>query len=160
MAKLTSVKDVLYNLPILNLGRRDNVWAALKLMEWNHRRAIGITDDGVFYGIFTRGELISNVIGKRLNPRQTILADVMISDPVTIRPECSLLEAFFTMCARNVSHLPVLDKGKFLGIVSDDDLRLKISTGLHQLKKDHKLPLLYSGGGIRAVAPPKRDDRT
>jgi CBS domain-containing protein len=156
--ELITIRDVLYNLPVLNLGRKDNVKAALRLMEWNQTRAIGVMDDGIFSGIFTSGELFRNVIRKGLNPRQTILADVMTCDPITIRPECSLLEGFFTMCIRNVSHLPVLDNGKFLGIVSDDDLRLKISNDLRQVKKGRRLRLSYGGGNIRSIALPKEVD--
>lgn len=152
MSKETAtIRDVISYCPVLTLGGGETVKTALRLMESNQRHAIGVLDGKAFSGMFTRGDLIHNVISRGLDPLQTIVADVMTIDPITIHPECGLLEAFFILCRNNISHLPVIEKNRFIGIVSDDDLRLKISNDLRQLKKDHNLLLSYVGGAYSAT---------
>src|ERR1039458_3381296 len=121
--EIATVRDVISHLSVLKLDSGETVDNALRLMEWRQRHAVGVTANGVFSGMFTRGDFIHNVVSKDWNPRQTLLGDVMTLDPITVGPECHLLDAFFILCRNNISHLPVLHNGNFLGIVSDDDLR-------------------------------------
>ncbi len=47
----------------------------------------------------------------------------MTSKLITVKPEMSVKEAFFTMRRSRVRHLPVLDGDRLVGIISDRDLR-------------------------------------
>jgi len=51
------------------------------------------------------------------------VTDYMTRKVITIGPNAGIREAFFTMKAHHIRHLPVVDGGKLLGIVSDRELR-------------------------------------
>lgn len=47
----------------------------------------------------------------------------MTKDPKTVSPEDSLVRAAEIMRSRGINHLPVMEKGKLVGILSDTDIR-------------------------------------
>lgn len=49
--------------------------------------------------------------------------DYMTSKVISVPPDTGIREAFFEMKGRHIRHLPVVDKGKLVGIVSDRELR-------------------------------------
>jgi acetoin utilization protein AcuB len=51
------------------------------------------------------------------------MGDRMTADPMTIGPGQTVGEALVIMFERNIRHLPVLEHGKLVGIVSDRDFR-------------------------------------
>ena len=51
------------------------------------------------------------------------VGDRMTVDPITVRPDQTVGEALVMMFDRNIRHLPVLEHGKLVGIVSDRDFR-------------------------------------
>ncbi len=56
-----------------------------------------------------------------------LIREVMHPDPITIAPDVSLSKAYSLMNRENIRHLPVLESGKLVGIVTDRDLRLATS---------------------------------
>lgn len=51
-----------------------------------------------------------------------LVGKIMTPNPITASPDTSHREAFELMRAHDISHLPVLDHGRLVGIVADDDL--------------------------------------
>ncbi|HHQ48192.1 MAG TPA: CBS domain-containing protein [Acidobacteria bacterium] len=56
-----------------------------------------------------------------------LVREIMHPDPVVIGPEKTLDEAYAVMRAKGVRHLPVVEKDRLVGIVTDRDLRLATS---------------------------------
>jgi acetoin utilization protein AcuB len=56
-----------------------------------------------------------------------LVKDIMHRNPVTVSPEASLEEAYRLMQERRFRHLPVLEEGRLVGVVTDRDLRLATS---------------------------------
>lgn len=56
-----------------------------------------------------------------------LLRELMHVDPVTIQPDASLASAHALMRERDIRHLPVMDGGTLVGVVTDRDLRLATS---------------------------------
>jgi acetoin utilization protein AcuB len=54
--------------------------------------------------------------------------DIMTSNPQTVTPDTVLLEILATMSSNDLRHVPVVDKGKLVGIISDRDLRLSMNS--------------------------------
>jgi acetoin utilization protein AcuB len=48
--------------------------------------------------------------------------DLMTTNPVTVSPTATIADAWDLMTGLEIRHLPVLEKGKLVGIVSDRDL--------------------------------------
>jgi acetoin utilization protein AcuB len=55
------------------------------------------------------------------------VAEVMSRDVVSVTPKTSLLETIGTMVQKGIRHLPVMEAGRLVGVVSDRDIRMQIS---------------------------------
>jgi len=61
-----------------------------------------------------------------------LVREIMHPDPIVIGPENSLDEAYALMRGKGVRHLPIVEDGRLLGIVTDRDLRLATSCLQHR----------------------------
>jgi CBS domain-containing protein len=53
---------------------------------------------------------------------ELVARDIMTADPVTVGPELSVTDAAHIMTERHVGALPVVDKGRMVGLVTEGDL--------------------------------------
>jgi CBS domain-containing protein len=95
-----------------------------------------IEADRRLVGIFTGRDAVHRVLAEGKNAARTILAEVMTRDPDTMPPGNRAIEALRLMEAGRFRHLPIVDDGKVVGIVSRFDFsgveldRLDEETGL------------------------------
>jgi CBS domain-containing protein len=73
-------------------------------------------------GIFTERDVLRRVVGERRDPSSTRVADVMTRELVVMRPTASVVDAMRVISERRVRHIPVVEGGKVLGVVSQGDL--------------------------------------
>lgn len=73
-------------------------------------------------GIFTERDALNRVLAAGLDPRITRVSDVMTKDPVSVPPGTSVGEAMELVTQRRFRHLPVVENGKVLALVSSGDL--------------------------------------
>jgi CBS domain-containing protein len=72
-------------------------------------------------GIFTERDVL-RLAGAGASFGTTLLRDVMTSGPLTITPDVGILDAAQLMGERNLRHLPVVEGGNLVGIVSIRDV--------------------------------------
>jgi CBS domain-containing protein len=100
------------------------------------KRRIGavivVDDAGKLAGIFTERDVLTKVVAGRRDPDTTRLSEVMTRNPDTIGPEESASEALDMMRRHGYRHLPVVDGGRLIGVVSVRDL---YATILGELKE-------------------------
>jgi CBS domain-containing protein len=87
-------------------------------------------------GIFTGRDAVCRVLAEGKSPARTTLAQAMTPHPDTIEPGKSAIEALRQMQDGGYRHLPVVDGGKVVGIVSRGDFR-----GLEQARLDEETGL-------------------
>lgn len=70
-----------------------------------------------------------------------IVSDLMTVRPITVKPETSLRTIIDRMKREGCRHLPVLDRNKLVGIVTDRDVRLVMNSpiALHEHWQDENL---------------------
>ena len=69
-----------------------------------------------------------------------LVRDIMKRNPTTIPPETSLQEAYRLMKGQTIRHLPVVQAGRLVGVVTDRDLRLATSElAAHPFHPDGKV---------------------
>ena len=73
-------------------------------------------------GIFTERDAMTRVLGGGLDPTHTLVSAVMSSDPVCVNPSTTLEDARALVTTKRIRHLPVVDEGKVVGMVSSGDL--------------------------------------
>jgi len=79
--------------------------------------------DGNLVGVFTGRDAVCRVLAEGKDPGKTQLSEVMTPKPTTVGPYSTVIEALRLMTDRGVRHLPVVDGGKVLGMVSKGDFR-------------------------------------
>ena len=91
---------------------------AAELMAKNNVGAVMVVDNECLLGIFTERDAVFRVIARGLDTRTTRLADVMTLDPKTVDPNRSFGYALLMMHENGFRHVPVIENGKPIGIVS------------------------------------------
>lgn len=74
-------------------------------------------------GIVTERDLVSKVLAREnVDCKSSIASDVMTPNPYTMTPETYMYEATTFMMGHKIKHMPVLDQGEIVGIVTLQDL--------------------------------------
>ena len=97
------------------------VAAASRLMKSRRIGAILVLDDGRLAGIFTERDALFRVIAEGRSPDTTKLGEVMTVNPRTITPDRPFGHALHLMYEGEFRHVPVVENGRPLGMVSARD---------------------------------------
>lgn len=116
--QLKIVPDVINGQEIATLEPSSTVQEAAGLMAERQLGAVLITQAESLKGIFTERDASFRVVAPGLDPQTTQLSEVMTADPVTLKPDDTVLGALQSMQAGDLRHLPVVDKNRLLGVVS------------------------------------------
>lgn len=131
MQQLQIIPDIIHNQTISALSAERPVLEGAKLMaEKNVAAIVVISDDGKLSGIVTERDLTQRVLAKGLDPDKTTIGDIMTKDPDTLSPGDSALDALELMSVRKYRHLPVVENGEVVGMVSIRDLYSAVKKGL------------------------------
>lgn len=108
---------------LVELRATDSVQNACLRMCERSVGAILITDSNrQLQGIFTGRDAV-RLISTGGNSAQTLLSDAMTQNPDTVTPDQKAIEALHMMCDGGYRHLPVVEDGKVVGIISRRDFR-------------------------------------
>jgi CBS domain-containing protein len=124
------VPDLVSNQSLASLPPGASVRDAAKVMTERHIGAVLIAVDGRLQGIFTERDVLTRVVTPGLNPDDTALGSVMTPNPDTVGPEDTALDALQRMSGRGYRHLPVIQDGRLIGIVSIRDLYAAVNDEL------------------------------
>lgn len=78
-------------------------------------------------GIFTERDVLRRVVDEGRNAKATTVADVMTSDVLVVEPSTPVEQVMATMTQRRIRHLPVVEEGKVVGLVSIGDVTRWVS---------------------------------
>lgn len=115
------------NVPVKNIMQTENalllppatsVVDAAVQMASRHVGAVMVVEQGELLGIFTERDLMCRVVAKGLDPKEIQIAAVMTRHPRTVASEKSYGHALIIMQENHFRHLPVVDDGKLMGIIS------------------------------------------
>ena len=91
---------------------------AAKLMAAKNVGALMVVEGGRLVGIFTERDVVFRVVARGLDARTTAVSEVMSPAPHTIHPDKPFGSALLVMHENGFRHLPVVENGKPIGIVS------------------------------------------
>lgn len=95
---------------------------AIAAMNSKRIGSILVMDGERLVGIFTERDVLTRVVPQQLDPRRTPVGEVMTRNPMTITPSRTVQEAMMIMTDSRKRHLPVVQGGKVVGLVSIGDL--------------------------------------
>ncbi|MDN4984162.1 MULTISPECIES: CBS domain-containing protein [unclassified Bradyrhizobium] len=81
-----------------------------------------VIDNDLLVGIVTQGDCAIKVLLPGLDAKQTPVRQVMTVKPVTVKPDDQLADCMAMMAQRSFRHLPVLDAGNVVGVISIGDV--------------------------------------
>jgi CBS domain-containing protein len=134
---MRQMSEIVKNQNPLKLPVTSTVKFACGCMRDRRVGAVLVTDaKDRLLGIFTGRDAVVRVLAEGKNAGTVMLAEVMTAKPQTIAPGKNAIEALRLMQDGGYRHLPVIDQGKIVGIVSKGDFlgveqgRLDEETGI------------------------------
>ncbi|MDB5260833.1 MAG: histidine kinase [Adhaeribacter sp.] len=110
---------------IFSISPEDTVYNGLELMVENNLGALLVVDNGHFTGIFTERDYARKVILRGKASRETLVKEIMSEHPATVTLDTTIEDCMKVMTSASggtIRHLPVLEKGELIGLISMGDL--------------------------------------
>jgi CBS domain-containing protein len=100
------------------------VYKAIELMSQKNIGGLIITDHRgeKLLGIFTERDYARRLILKGKSSKDTQIGEIMTENPITVTPDNSIEDCMKIMTDRHIRHLPVVDEGKLVGMISIGDV--------------------------------------
>jgi len=112
------VKHVMERKKLLTAAPETTVSKAAKLMANKNVGAVMVVESERLVGIFTERDAVFRVMAQGLDALTTKLSEVMTNEPRTVDPDKSFGYALLMMHENGFRHVPVIENGKLVGIVS------------------------------------------
>jgi len=100
----------------------DTVFGALQLLAQYEVGALMVMDGGRLVGVFSERDYTRKIALQGRNSKETRVADIMTANVVTVTPRTGTRACMTLMSERKIRHLPVLDGGTVLGMISIRDI--------------------------------------
>lgn len=108
--------------PIHAVGPDASVADCVRVMSEKKIGAVMVMEGEKLVGIFTERDALGRVLAANLDPGRTKVRQVMTQNPFCISPTTTVGEAMELVTRRRFRHLPVVENGKTLAVVSSGDL--------------------------------------
>jgi CBS domain-containing protein len=125
--QMRSLRSIVAGRPPVTVSRDATVVDAARQMKQRDVGSVLVLEAGRLAGIFTERDALFRVLAAGRDPATTTIGDVMTPQPQTMHPDEPFVRALRVMHEGKFRHLPVVEFGRPLGIVSvrdalDDDL--------------------------------------
>ena len=121
------------------VGPRDMAYKALELMSEKNIGALPVVDaenGGKLLGMFSERDYARKVILKGKSSQATTVSELMNSPVTTVIPDDTIETCMELMTTRHIRHLPVIDHGQMIGLVSIGDVLNALVSEQRVLIKD------------------------
>jgi len=121
---METLRDVMSTL-LVTVAEDATVAEAAQVMSLQHVGAALIVDGDHLRGIFTERDIVRALAAEHDAAGHTVTG-WMSHDPVTLPPEATIAEAHDRMLQEGFRHIPILEDGRLVGIVSLRDLSRRL----------------------------------
>jgi CBS domain-containing protein len=116
--------EIVRNQKPLTLSTSATIKQACERMRDRGVGAVLVTDeDSHLLGIFTGRDAVCRVLAEGRDSTSVTVGDVMTPNPTTMPPGKSAIDALRLMQDGGFRHVPVVDQGRVIGVVSKGDFR-------------------------------------
>ena len=99
-----------------------SVFGALEFMATKNIGAVLVTHDGDFVGIMSERDYARKIILMSRLSKETRVSEIMTPDPVCVAPSDTVANCMELMTDNRFRHLPVVDGGDLVGLISIGDV--------------------------------------
>jgi CBS domain-containing protein len=125
---MRTIADILDERTLFHADSSQSVRDVAKQMSDLHIGAIAVLSDGKLVGIFSERDVLTRVVAEGRDPDGTPVSTVMTKELIAADPSDDVQSALQKMQERQCRHLPVVDAGNLVGMISIRDL-LQIEAG-------------------------------
>jgi len=104
------------------VGPQITVFEAIEIMSEKNIAAVLVVEQDQLAGIFTEHDYTRKVILKGKSSRLTLVGELMSRNPHRVTSDDTVEECMNIMNLNKIRHLPVVDEGRLVGVVSVGDL--------------------------------------
>jgi acetoin utilization protein AcuB len=116
---------------------------AINLMKKHSIRHLPVVEDGEFLGWITERDIREAYLASLIE--QVSIGDIMIKEPITISPEANLEEAAELLYRHGIGGLPVVDKGKLVGVITVADIMAAFIEVMGILQESSRIDVILGG---------------
>ncbi len=97
-------------------------YEALELMANKNIGAVLVLENDLLVGMFSERDYARKVILKGKSSKNTPVSEIMSSNPIVISPDRTISDCMILMTDNHIRHLPVMQHGTVVGLVSIGDI--------------------------------------
>jgi CBS domain-containing protein len=121
MNQLSEILDEKGN-EVLRIDADASVFEAVKRMVEANVGSLLVTEGGEITGIVTERDYLRRVALEGRTDKETAVREIMSSPLIVVTPQTTIDECMALMTDRRIRHLPVVDGGEVVGVVSIGDV--------------------------------------
>jgi len=108
---------------VWSIGPAHSVYQAIEMMALKSIGALTVlSDEGKLIGIISERDYARKVILEGKSSKDTTVSEIMTQNVIYVDPTLKVDECMTLMTAKRVRHLPVLEEGELVGMISLGDL--------------------------------------
>ena len=119
---MKTARDLLIGQDLTVISKTRTVYDAAQIMAEKKIGALPVLEGERVVGIFSERDIMNRVVAKDKNPQKTTIDQVMTKDLIIGEPDENIEQILVRMKQANIRHLPIIDQGKLVGIISFRDL--------------------------------------
>jgi len=142
----TTIRDVLKNKSREVWSTRPDatVYQAIELMADKQVGALPVLENGQLAGIISERDYARKIILKGRSSKETAVSEIMSSPVISVSPHTTVGECMRLVTDNRVRHLPVLESGRMIGMISIGDL---VNWIIHEQQETIRQLEAYIAGG-------------
>jgi signal-transduction protein with cAMP-binding, CBS, and nucleotidyltransferase domain len=121
---------------IYSISSGSSVFDAVQQMVNHNVGSLLVLDEGDVKGIITERDYLREIVVKGRTSKTTLVREIMTAEVVAVDSTRSIEECMAVMTERRIRHLPVVDGGALVGLVSIGDL-------VKQMANDREVEIRY-----------------
>jgi len=103
---------------VWSIAPEASVYQAISIMAEKGIGALPVVADGRLIGILSERDYARKVVLQSRSSKDTLVSEIMTTPVVSVSPSNTVEDCMRTMTLQRIRHLPVVDEGRILGIVS------------------------------------------
>jgi len=121
---------------VYSLKPQDSVFEALRRLADHDVGAMMVLDSGRLVGVFSERDYTRKIALVGKSSKDTAVKDIMTANVFTVAPSTRTKDCLALMSQKKIRHLPVVDEGKVVGMISIRDI-------MNDIIADHELTISY-----------------
>jgi acetoin utilization protein AcuB len=128
---------------LVTIRKDATISVAINLMKKHSIRHLPVVEEGELVGWVTESDIRQAYLASLIE--QMSMGDIMIKDPITVASDANLEEAAELLYRHGIGGLPVVDKGKLVGVITVSDIMAAFIEVMGILQESSRIDVILGG---------------